>query len=357
MRSNSLNFFRELANTPSPSGYEERAAEVFRQYTSSFADKINTDIHGNVWSIINPHAKTKIMLAGHIDEIGFIVHYIEENGFLYFQPLGGHDSQIPIGQRVWIHGKSRIPGVIGRKPIHLLEDQERKEKPELGSLWIDIGARSKDEASEQVNIGDVVTYQAEFQELQGGRATARGFDNKVGAFVTAEVLRIIKEDGGLDPNVGLYAVATVQEEIGQRGAQTASYGIGAQTGLAIDVCHAVDYPNISRTRFGSLELGAGPCIMRGANTNPVVFRMIVEAALSNGIPYQVGVVPGGSGTDGNAMQLSSSGMAVGIVGVALRYMHTPCELLQTSDVEACVSLVAAYCRSISPKTDYTPRVM
>ncbi|MCW5942626.1 MAG: M42 family metallopeptidase [Fimbriimonadaceae bacterium] len=356
MRSESLDFFKEIVNTPSPSGYEERAAEVYRAYTGSFADKLHTDVHGNVWAIANPDAQMKVMLAGHMDEIGFIVHYISDDGLLYFLGIGGHDSAIPIGQRVWIHGKERVPGVIGRKAIHLLDEDERKKKPQLHDLWIDIGATTRAEVEAVLSIGDVVTYQVEYQPLLGDRATARGFDNKMGSFIVAEALRLLRQDGGLHPEVGVYAVATVQEEIGLRGARTSAYGIGAQAGLAVDVNHATDYPTVAKSRHGQLDIGKGPSVMRGANANPVVFRMICDACRQDGIPYQVDVAAGGTGTDGNAMQLNQAGMAVGIVGVPLRYMHTPCELLSLVDVENCARLMAAFCRLVRPDTDFTPRL-
>lgn len=356
MRAQSLEFFKEIVNTPSPSGYEEKAAEAYRQYTNDFADQLHTDVHGSVWAIANPDAEMKIMLAGHMDEIGFIVHYIDENGFIYFSGIGGHDSVIPVGQRVWVHGKERVPGIIGRKAIHLLEEDERKKKPELKDLWVDIGASKREEVEKVISLGDVITFQYEFQALMGDRATARGFDNKMGSFVVAEALRLLKEKGGLDKNVGVYAVATVQEEIGLRGARTSAFAIAPQSGLAVDVNHAVDYPGVSKSRYGQLDVGKGPSVMRGANANPVVFDMICQAAKKDKIPYQVDVAPGGTGTDGNAMQLNRGGMAVGILGVALRYMHTPCELLSLKDVENCAKLMAAYCRMVTVKTDFTPRL-
>ncbi|MBI5707104.1 MAG: M42 family metallopeptidase [Armatimonadetes bacterium] len=357
MRKESLHFLKEIVNTPSPSGYEERAAEVYRAYTGPFADKVTTDVHGNVAAILNPDAKMKIMLAGHMDEIGFIVHYIDDQGYLYFKGIGGHDGTIPVGQRVWVHGKKRVPGVIGRKAIHLLDEEERRKKVELRDLWIDIGASTRAEAEKLVSLGDVATFQVEFQALLGDRATARGFDNKMGSFIVAEALRLLREDGGLDKGVGVYAVATVQEEIGLRGARTAAFGIGAQTGLAVDVNHAVDYPGLSKSRYGQLDVGKGPSVMRGPNANPVVFKTLIEAAKEDKIPYQVDVEPAGTGTDGNAMQINMSGMAVGILGVALRYMHTPVELLSLADVENCARLMAAYCRRVTPKTDFTPRML
>ena len=208
MRTESLEFFKTLVNTPSPSGYEEKAAEVYRQYTGCFADKVYTDVHGSVWAILNPDAEMKIMLAGHMDEIGFLIHYIDEQGLIYFSGIGGHDSAIPVGQRVWVWGSEKVPGIIGLKPIHLLEDEERKKKPELKDLWVDIGATTREEVEKVISIGDVITFQYEFEMLMGDRATARGFDDKMGSFIVAEAIRLLKEDGGLDPNVGVYAVAT-----------------------------------------------------------------------------------------------------------------------------------------------------
>jgi len=356
MRPESLEFFKAIVNVPSPSGYEERAAEIYRQYTKEFADEVRTDVHGNVIAILNPKAKMKIMLAGHMDEIGFIVHYISEDGMLYFSPIGGHDSTIAVGQRVWVHGNKKIVGVIGRKAIHLLEEDERKKKAELKDLWIDIGAENRKEAEKYVSLGDVVTYQYEFQEMLGDRVVARGFDNKMGSFIVAEALRLLKTKKGLDSGVGVYAVATVQEEIGLRGARTSAHGIDPQTGLAVDVNHAVDYPGVSKTRYGQLDVGKGPSVMRGANTNPLVFKMILDGAKAEKIPYQVDVAAGGTGTDANAMQISRSGMATGLLGVALRYMHTPCEILSLTDVEDCARLMAAYCRQVKPNTDFTPRL-
>ncbi len=355
MRQASLDFLKRIVDTPSPSGYEQPAARVYRAYTEPFADRVATDVHGNVTAVLNPGASMRIMLAGHMDELGFIVHHIDEGGQLHFRTIGGHDSAVAIGQRLWVYGRQRIAGVIGRTAIHLQDEAERKKKPEIKDMWIDIGASSRDEAAEVVSLGDVATYQCEFQPLMGDRATARGFDNKMGTFIVAEALRLLKEEGGLHRDVGVYAVATVQEEIGLRGARTASYGIAAQTGLAVDVNHATDYPGVSRTLHGQLEVGKGPSVSRGPNTNHVTFDLITAAARADAVPYQVSVSAAGTGTDANAMQLNQSGMATGLLGVPLRYMHTPVEVLSLKDVEDCARLMAGYCRQVTPEIDFTPR--
>jgi endoglucanase len=354
MQSSSLEFLTSLIAAPSPSGYEQPVARLYRDYTTPFADRVTTDVAGNVMAVLNPDAPMKIMLAGHMDEIGFIIHHIGDDGLLYFSAIGGHDSTTPLGQRVWVHGRERLPGVVGRKAIHLLDPEELKEKPKMRDLWIDIGARSREEAEAVVQLGDVVTYQYEFQMLMGDRATARAFDNKAGLFVIAEALRLLREDGGLDPQVGVFAAGTVQEEIGSRGAQVSAFGIAPQSGLAVDMGHAIDYPDVSASRYGKLEVGKGPGIDRGANTNHAVFALLTEAAKEDGIPYQVHVTAGTTPTDAKAMQINRGGMATALLNVPLRYMHTPCEVLSLKDLEATARLMAAYCRRIRPDTDFTP---
>jgi endoglucanase len=354
MQDQSIEFLKSLIGAPSPSGFEQPVAQLFRDYARRYADQVTTDVHGNVAAAMNPNARMKIMLAGHMDEIGFIVHHINEEGLLFFSPIGGHDSVIPVGQMVWVHGRQRVAGVIGRKAIHLLNADERKEKPEIRDLWIDIGATSRAEAAAVVGIGDSATYQYEFQHLAGDRAVARGFDNKAGLFIVAETLRLLRQEGGLSDEVGIYAVGTVQEEIGSRGARTSAFSIGAQTGLAVDMEHAIDYPGVSKAQHGQLDLGKGPSVSRGANTSPVVFNLLLRAAAEENIPYQVQVTPGATPTDANAMQINGPGMATGLVGVPLRYMHTPCEVVSLEDVENCARLMAAYCRRVTPETNFMP---
>lgn len=352
MRAESLEFFKAIVNAPSPSGFEVPAARVYREYTGAFADEVHTDSHGNTWAAVNPKAKMRVMLAGHMDEIGFIVQHISDEGLVYFSAIGGHDTMVPLGQRVWIHGQERVAGVIGRKPIHLLESGEKDKRPELHDLWIDIGAANKEEAAAVVSIGDPVTYQWEFAHLLGDRVAARGFDNKMGAFIVAEALRLAKEK--LDPGVGVFAVATVQEEIGLRGARTSTFGIDPQSGLAVDVDFAIDHPGVSKTRYGTADMGKGPTVSRGANINPVVFSMVKQAAIEDEIPIQITAEGGGTGTDANAMQITRSGVATGLVGVPIRYMHSPCETLSLKDVEDCARLMAGYCVRVKPDTDFTP---
>jgi putative aminopeptidase FrvX len=355
MRPEAVEFLRRLANVPSPSGCEEKAGEVFAQYTKPYVDEVRVDITGNVMAVVNPAATVRIMLAAHIDEIGFIVHHIGEDGLLHFSAIGGHDTVVPVGQRVRVHGKEPVPGVVGSPAFSLVPPEKKAKRPEIKDLWIDIGAGSRKEAEAVVGLGDTITYQQGFQPLLGDRAAARGFDNSAGAVVIAEALRLFRQDGGLHPEVGVYGVATVQEEIGSRGVQTAAFGIDPVAGLAIDMDNATDYPGVDEQEHGRMALGQGPTIARGANINRVVFGLLIEAAREQGIPHQVSVFPKATPTDAGAMQISRAGMATGLVGVPLRYMHTPSETLSLHDLELCARLVAAFCRRVTPETDFRPQ--
>jgi len=354
MRQRSLEYLRDLIAAPSPSGAEGPAARVYRSYVEPWADGFSTDVHGNCSAVLNPEADVRIMLSGHMDEIGFIIHYIDEDGLLYFSPVGGHDSPVPLGQMVWVHGRERVAGAVGRKAIHVLSSAEKERKPQLTDLWIDIGAASRREAETVVRKGDYVTYQHEFRQLLGDRATGRGFDNKAGLFIASEALRLLKQEGGLQPGVGLHVLGTVQEEIGSRGAQTAAARIAPRTALAIDMEQAADYPGVIKSHGGELALGKGPTVSTGPNTNPVVFKTLMRAAEDENITVQVQVSPSATPTDENKLQVSGGGVAAGLVGVALRYMHTPCEVICLDDLEQCARLVAAYCRRISPELDFRP---
>jgi len=352
----SIDLLRALTEAPSPSGSETPAGRVYREYTQGFADLVTSDVMGNIAAVINPDATTRIMLAAHMDEIGFVIHFIGEDGLLHFGGIGGHNDVIPVGQRVWVHGKERLPGVVGTQAYHLLDPAEQSKRPQIKNLWIDIGASSRAAAEAVVEVGDSVTFQHEFHPLLCDRATARAFDNKAGVFIMAEAIRLLKQRGGLHPEVGVHAVATVQEELGSRGVQAATFGIKPTTGLGIDMEHAIDYPGIEQRQHGRLALGNGPTICRGPNINPVVLELLIAAAHEENIAYQMSVYPKATPTDAGAMQVGRAGVATGLVGVPIRYMHTPCEVLSLTDLENCARLVAGYCRLITPQIDFRPLV-
>lgn len=354
MRKESLAYLEALIEAPSPSGFEQSVATLYRDYVEEFADKLTTDVMGNVSAVLNPEAGLRLMYAGHMDEIGFIVHYIDEDGFLFFNTIGGTDVATEIGQRVWVHGHERVPGVIGRKAIQTFKMTDSNQTPTLKDLWIDIGATTREEAESVVKIGSSVTLKAEFSKLLGDRAVARAFDNKAGLFIGSEIVRRLKEDGGLHPDVGLYVLGTVQEEIGSRGAQTAAFNLAPHAAIAVDMGVAMDYPLARPEDQGKLDLGKGPGISQGPSTNPVIFDLLKTAADRDGIPYQLQAYGDKSPTDARLLQTNRGGVATGLLSVPLRYMHTPSEVLCLGDIEATIDLVCAFCRSVRPDTDFTP---
>jgi len=353
MRPESLVFLREIVEAPSPSGYEQPAARVFRDYVTPLADDVATDVMGSVHAVLRGSADgPSVMLAGHIDEIGFMVTYITDEGFCAFAPIGGHDPQILPGARVHVHTDGGVLlGVLGRLPIHLLEEDERKQVVKMHKMFIDLGLPAED-VKKQVRIGDPVTYAVGMEEYGDGMAVSRAFDDKMGAWVAAEVLRLVKEAGGAKGDY--IAAATVQEEIGLRGGTTSAYSQDPVVGISIEVTHATDYLDVDKRKHGEVKCGGGPCLSRGANINPKVFALLVEAAEAEGIPYQVEGAPRGTGTDANAIQLSRGGKAAALVSVPLRYMHTPTEVLSLIDVENSAKLLAAFVLRLEPGTDFTP---
>ncbi len=347
-------FLRNLVNAMSPSGYEEDAVSVWRNRAREYTSNVKGDLHGNSIAMLNEGKRPRVMFAGHIDEIGLQIIYIDEKGYLRFAPIGGWDAQIPQGQRVIIKGKKGlIKGVIGKKPIHLLKPQEREKVVRMEEMHIDIGVSSKKEAEELVEVGAPAVIDYQYERLQGNFAVARGFDNRVGAFIVLEALGELKDEAE-KLNVSLYAVATVQEEIGLRGAKTSAFGIDPDIGIAVDVTFATDYPGMDKNRFGDIQLGKGPVIARGPNINPRVFDFLVRTAEEEKIPYQIEAIPRGTGTDANAIQLTRAGVATGLVSIPNRYMHTPCEMVNLDDVNNTIKLLAAFVRRIEKIEDFYP---
>lgn len=352
MKKDALSFLQELVHSHGSPGFEENVQEVFRRRVGGVADEMTTDVMGSVVAVKNPGKSVRIMFDGHADEIGFLVNYIDDNGFLFLVPSGGWDMEVVVSQRVLVHtARGSVPGVFGKKAIHLMDADDRKKKSELHNLWVDIGAKDKKQAEEWVAIGDYVTMDAYFQEVLDGKAVAKSFDNRAGIFVVAETLRALKKK---KLKSSVYGVSAVQEEIGLRGAKTAAYAIDPQIGIAIDVTHGTDHPDSNKRKAGDIKLGQGPAISRGPNINPKVFERLVQVAEKKKIPYQVEAAGRGTGTDANVIQLTRSGVAAGLVSVPLRYMHNPCEMLALSDLTNTVKLLVAFAESVSGKDNWVP---
>ena len=354
MQKKDLDFLSQLIDAPSPSGFEQPAAAVFRERMTKVADTVETNVMGSVHAVLKGKAKDgiSVMLAGHIDEIGMMVNYITPEGFIAFSAIGGVDAGILPGMRVRVITKDgALLGVMGRKPIHLIEEEERKTITKLDRLFIDVGF-SGDEVKKRVRIGDPIVFDVGLETYGDGLAVSRGFDDKMGAWIAARVLEDVKKAGGAPGD--LIAAATVQEEVGLRGGHTSAYGVDPVVGIAVEVGHATDYPDIDKRKHGEANCGGGPIIARGPNINPVLFDLLIAAAEKSKVAYQLGAEPRGTGTDANAIQLSRGGKVAGLVSVPLRYMHTPTEVLALSDLDATVKLLAQFVLDLKPKTDFTP---
>ncbi len=357
MRAQSFAFLQALTQAPSPSGYEQPAQKVFREYIRKHVDQVRTDVLGNTIGLIRGQGKNRptVMLAGHCDEIGFMVKYIDDQGYAYFAAIGGVDEQLLPGKRVWIHSrKGPLVGVVGRKPIHLIDPKDRDKVSRIHNLFIDFGAQNKKEAEESVRIGDPITFAVGLERLKGERVVSRGFDDKIGSFVVAEVLRRVGEKRNR-PRCEVFGVSTVQEEIGLRGATTSAYEIQPDIGIAVEVGHASDYPDVDKKQVGEYKLGGGPIVARGANVNPLVYDLLLDAARRGRIPIQVLGAPRATGTDANVIQLSRKGVATGLISVPLRYMHTPGEVLSLEDLEYTCELLVGFIYLIREGMDFTPK--
>jgi endoglucanase len=356
MEPSSHDFLLSLLNTPSPSGFEQAIQRVVRDYTRPFADEVTTDTHGNVFAARFPEGRPadvpRVMLAGHCDQIGLMVQYIDADGYLYVQPIGGWDMQILLGQYLTVWAKDGpITGVVARRAVHLLKPDERSKVPDFTDVWVDIGVKNKEEAEALVRCGDPVTFALGYRPLRNGLAASPAMDDKVGLWVCMEALRLLR---GRALRAAVYAVSTVAEEIGLRGATTAAYALNPTVGIAVDVTHATDTPGNDRKTQGEVRCGAGPVLFRGPNINPRVFDRLEETARAHGIPVQVRGVPRATGTDANAIQIARAGVACGLIGIPNRYMHSPVEVVHLDDLTNAARLLAEFCATLGPDLDWTP---
>ncbi len=345
-------FLFNLLQAPSPSGYEQPAAKLWRDYLKEDVHELIPDVHGNTIAVLNPDAEFKFMLAGHIDEIGLMVTHIDDKGFLYTAQIGGMDPSLLVGQRVKIMTKKKeVFGVIGRKAIHLMKPEERKKGVEMDNIWVDIGADTKKAAEKRVAVGDPIVVDVPCRRLAGDKLVSRATDNKTGAYVVAEVMKALARR---KLRICVMGVATVQEEVGLRGAITSTYRVNPDAGFALDVTFASDHPETDPKKIGDVKLGKGPVLHRGPNINPVLEDLLFKVAEQKKIPYQVTAEPRGTGTDANAMQLSRGGTATALISIPNRYMHTPVEVISTKDLDNTVKLIVEYLAAHPATRDYRP---
>jgi putative aminopeptidase FrvX len=342
---------RKLLTAPGPSGYEQAAAAVFREAAGAFAEVTYDTVGSTVARVKGTGGGPLLAVIGHIDEIGLIVHHIDDEGFLWFSGVGGWDPVILVGQRVEIATRDGvIPGVVGKKPIHLLKDEDRKQVPELRNLHIDIGAANGDEARRRVRIGDVAVIAGEPLEYSNDRVVSRALDNRLGCYVAYEAARIVAEAGGAPGDV--YAAAVAQEEITFAGARTTAYSLRPDIAIVVDVTFATDQPGTDVKELGKHEFGSGPVLTRGSTLDPQVFELLYAAGEAEDIPFTVSASARHTGTDADAFHLSRAGIPTGVVSIPLRYMHSPVEMVQLDDVENTARLIAAFARRLEAGADF-----
>jgi putative aminopeptidase FrvX len=348
-------FLTRLLDTPAPSGFEAAAARVWREEAQGFAARVSADVSGNSIAVINETGAPRIMLAGHIDEIGIMITHIDDDGFLYFEGIGGWDPQVLVGQRIRLlsrHG--HVLGVVGKKPIHLMKGDEKDKVSKIDDLWIDIGAANRDSATGRgVRVGDPGVIDAALLELGDGLIASRSIDNRIGAFVVLEALRRLSTT---DCTAMVAAVATTQEEIGYAGggARTAAYNLEPQLGIVVDVTFASDAPGIEKKAVGEHKLGSGPVLTRGSATHAGLVDRLVATAEKEGIPFTLSAAPRYTSTDADAIYLSRAGVATAVISVPNRYMHSPNEIVALSDLDAAARLIAAFCQTVAEGDSWIP---
>jgi endoglucanase len=351
----SLAFLKRLLDTPAPSGYEGPAARVWREEAATFADRVTTDVAGNSMAEINPGGSPTIMLDGHIDEIGLIVQYIDDDGFVYPGPIGGWDPQVLVGQRIRFLGKGGdVIGVIGKKPIHLMKASDRDAASKMTDLWVDIGASNRAEAEGRLSIGDPGVIDSKTIDFPNNRIVSRSIDDRIGAFVVLEALRRYAQNPG---SARVVAAATTQEEIAWHGggALVCTNCINPQMAIVVDVTFATDHPSMEKKEIGDHRIGGGPVLSRGAMISPIVYEMLRSTADRHGVKYSIHAVGRDTSTNADAIHISREGVATGLVSIPNRYMHSPNELVSLEDVDRTSTLLAEVCREVNAKTDFTAR--
>ena len=347
-------FFRKLIMAPGPSGFEQAPAKIWREQAATWADSVDWDHLGNSYAHIKGTAETDfaVVIEGHIDEIGFIITHIDEQGMVWFDKIGGWDDQVVVGQRIVIAGPDgEVPGVIGKKAAHLLTPADREKPTKIKEMWIDIGAKSRDEAVSRVSIGDPAVIAGDPLELTDDLWASRSMDNRTGAYVAYRATQILAKDR---PAVNVIGVAATQEEIGLVGATTLSWHVKPQVAIAIDVTHATDYPGADKKSDGEIAVGGGPVLGRGSSVTPTVFAGLRDAARELGINAPVQASGLRTGTDADNIIRSGANIAVGLVSIPNRYMHSPSEIVSLTDLESAAQVIAGFVRAITPDTDFRP---
>lgn len=342
-------FLMELLQTPSPSSQEMAIQKKWMKYVKKFADEVRTDNAGNAIGVLNPNASFKVLLAGHCDEIALVIKRIDDQGFLYFDKMGGINPKAAVGMKVTVLGiGGTVTGVIGVNAQH---HGGLKDDFELEDLFIDCGYKSKEEAEKFVQIGDLAVYKTEPELLMDRYIAGRGLDNRTGAFIVAEVLRRLSNK---DINVGVYAASTVNEETNMGGAYFAASGIKPTMALAIDVTFATDYPGVDKKKHGDVRLEKGPVLAKGAPINIKINQLLEQSARQLNMQVQYELTPRMTGTDADRMRLTGRGVPVALVSLPLRYMHSPVETASLKDIDEEIELIVTMIAHLTGEESLNP---
>lgn len=355
LSSAAIAFLKRLLDAPGPSGFETLAGRSWRSEAQTFAERVRVDVAGNCIAEVNPGGSPTILIDGHIDEIGVIVQYIDDDGFLYISPIGGWDAQVLVGQRIrFIAATGDVIGVVGRKAPHLMKEDDRETAVKFVDLWVDIGAKNRAEAEARVGIGDPGVIDSKTHDFPGNRIVSRSIDDRIGAFAALEALRRYAEKPG---SARVVAAATTQEEIAWHGggALVAANAVRPRMAIVVDVTHATDHPTMEKKEIGDHRLGGGPVLARGALLSPVVFELLRAAARQRNIPFSVHAIGRDTATNADAIHIAQDGVATALVSIPNRYMHSPNEMVSLDDVDNTAELIAEVCRMVDQKTDFTAR--
>jgi endoglucanase len=346
MRTESLDFLKNLVNTPSPVGHETKGLRVWLDYVGAYAEETYSDAYGNTVAVLNKGGSPRVMLAAHADEIAMTVNFVNDAGYIYVRRTGGIDAAITKAQRVHIHSRNGpVLGVVGNVAPHLMKSEGDPKPPKIHEIFIDIGVSSREEAMKLIRIGDPITLIDTFDVLRGDLAVARAFDNRIGTWAVAEALRLLKPQAK-KLKAEICAVANVQEEVGLLGARQIAYSLKPDIALVVDVTHATDYPTVSREQHGDTRLGKGPAITHGGCNHPAVVERLESVAAAKEIPLQHEAMSSSSGTDTDVIFWTRGGIPSALISLPNRYMHSPVEVVNLSDLEKIPELLAGFALSL-----------
>lgn len=354
MNDSQRQFLTELLDTPSPSGFESSGQRCWFEYVRQFADRVESDTYGTAWATRDGSAGADgptVMLEAHADEIGFMVNHINDDGFIFVTRIGGSDRAIARGKAVRILGEEGpVTGIIGNTAIHLRETRTEK-VPEWHKIFVDVGATSRDEVlSRGIQVGHPMVYADTTVELTPDRLTGRALDNRIGGYIIAQVMARLSEQDR--PSASVYAVNSVQEEIGGHGAKMVAYRLHPTVAVILDVTHATDTPAVEKTKHGDVKLGGGPSVTFGSCNHPMVVRRLLDVAAEKEIKVQREASSLFTGTDTDDVFISRSGVPSALISLPMRYMHSTVETVTLRDVEQCIEVLVGFVTSIKAKDKF-----